>query len=225
MRVLVVEDDKTLNTFTKTALTREGFAVDSAFTGKEGLELARSASYDIVLMDVMMPEMDGFTLLKTLRKEGKTVPVLMLTSQGQEKDKLVGFNSGADDYLVKPFLVTELVARIRAILKRAESGKTARDSATVLVAGGLRLDLVKRRFERKGKTIELTKKEFELLEYFMRRPGQVLSQSVLAQHVWNMDFDPGSNVVEVQIKNLRDKISGKRLIIENVRGAGYRFTS
>ena len=162
-------------------------------------------------------------MLKELRKKGNPAAILMVTSQGHERDKLAGLNSGADDYLVKPFLITELIARIRAVLRRPQPG-TAGGSSTLLSAGDISLDLLKHQVEIKGKPVELTKKEFELLEYFMRHPGEVLSKSTLESHVWNMEIATDSNVVEVQINHLRDKIShGKRPLIVTLRGVGYRF--
>src|SRR4029077_3608318 len=154
---------------------------------------------------------------------GNPAAILMVTSQGHERDRLAGLNSGADDYVVKPFLVTELVARIRAVLRRRQPPARA-NTSTVLTAGKLRLDLIKHQLQIKGKPVDLTKKEFELLEYFMQRPRQVLSQSVIMQSLWNMDFEHDANIVEAQVKNLRSKIDdGKHAYIETLRGVGYRF--
>lgn len=222
MRVLVVEDDAELSRFIRSALKREGFVCGHASDGKAALALAHEAEYDVVLLDVVMPELDGLSVLKELRKRGNPAAILMVTSQGHESDKLKGLNSGADDYIVKPFLVTELIARIRAVLRRSQPG--APKTLTVLHAGDVTLDLVKHSVTIKGRPVELTKKEFELLEYFMRHPHQLLSQPALAQHVWNQDFDSDSNTVEVHVGHLRDKIShGKTPLIVTVRGAGYRF--
>jgi DNA-binding response OmpR family regulator len=222
MRILVVEDDKDLNTFIRTALKREGYASDSAADGKQALELAGETDYDVVLLDLMIPEVSGLTVLKQLRKQKHPAAILMVTSQGMERDKLAGLNSGADDYIVKPFLVTELIARIRAVTRRHGQGAAA--SSTILTAGNIRLDLIKHDVQVKGKPVSLTKKEFELLEHFMRHPGQMLSKSVLESHVWNMEFAPESNVVEVQVNHLREKLPRrKRPLIVTVRGLGYRF--
>jgi len=222
MRVLVVEDDKELNQFIRTALKREGFAADSAPNGKAALELARDTEYDVILLDVMMPELGGLSVLKELRKKGDPAAILMVTSQGSEHDKLAGLNSGADDYIVKPFLVSELIARIRAVLRRRDPAPSA--GATLLKQGDVQLDLLKHSAEVKGKPVELTKKEFELLECFMRHPGEMLTQSVLESRVWGMEFAPDSNTVEVHVNHLRDKIStGKRPLIVTLRGVGYRF--
>lgn len=219
MRVLVVEDDKELNNFIRAALKREGFVVDQANDGKTALERAEGVEYDVVLLDVVMPELDGLSVLKQLRKKGHPAAILMVTSQSHERDKLAGLNSGADDYIVKPFLVSELVARIRAVLRRHSD-----QPSTLLTAGNLRLDLIKHTVELKGKPIELTKKEFELLEYFMRRPGQVLTPPAIMQSVWNMEYEHDTNIVEAQVKNLRAKIADtKQPFIETLRGVGYRF--
>ena len=227
MKVLVVEDDVTLNSLLKQGLSKEGFSVDGAKDGKEGLRLARQNTYDLILLDVMMPEMDGYTLLRTLRTEGHSAGILMLTSQSQEEDKLMGLDGGADDYIVKPFLLTEIAARMRAVARRVQTRTSVRAPITEFKGAGIRLDLVKRDVERHHKAIELTKKEFELLEHFLRHANRTLSQMALLQQVWNMDFDPASNVVEVHVKRLRDKLhqSGKTDPIETVRGAGYRFNA
>lgn len=223
MRVLVVEDDKELNQFIRTALKREGFVTDSAPNGKEALELARETEYDVILLDMMMPELNGLTVLKELRKKGTPSAILMVTSQSHETDKLAGLNNGADDYLVKPFLVSELIARIRAVLRRRQPANQ-KDSSTMLKAGEIQIDLLKHEVSIKGKLVKLTKKEFELLEYLMRHPNQILSQTVLTQHVWNVDFEADSNALEVHIAHLRDKISQeKRPLIVTLRGMGYRF--
>jgi DNA-binding response OmpR family regulator len=222
MRVLVVEDDKELSQFTRGALKREGFATDHAANGRDAVELATETDYDVILLDVNMPEMDGLSVLKELRKKGHEAAILMVTSQGHERDKLAGLNNGADDYITKPFLVTELIARIRAVVRRRQPGTGG--SSTVLKEGDICLDLIKHRVEVKKKPVELTKKEFELLELFMRHPNQLLSRSVITQHVWDLDFESDSNVLEVHVGHLRDKIStGKRSLIVTVRGVGYRF--
>lgn len=223
MRVLVVEDDKDLNRFIRTALKREGFACDGAPNGIAALELAQERDYDVILLDVMMPELSGLTVLKELRKKGDPAAILMVTSQSQERDKLAGLNGGADDYLVKPFLITELIARIRAVLRRRHPGVSPKTNTT-LQQGDLQLDLIRHAVLYKGKPVQLTKKEFELLEYFMNHPNEVLSQTRIAQAVWNLDFDADSNMVEVHITHLREKIhDGKRPLFVNVRGIGYSF--
>jgi DNA-binding response OmpR family regulator len=223
MRLLLVEDDKDLGEFAQEGLTREGFRVDMARNGREALDQVAENEYDVILLDVMMPEMDGVSALKKLRSQGHKGAILLVTCKGQERDKLEGLNNGADDYIVKPYLMTELVARIRAILRRVSRPESPKSAGSVLVVGPLQLDLLKRELKRSGKPIVLTKKEFDLLECLMRRPGQVLSQSVLSQQVFSTDFNTNSNTVEVHIKNLRNKIDAKssKSLIRTVRGCGY----
>jgi DNA-binding response OmpR family regulator len=227
MRLLLVEDDKDLCDFVNEGLSREGFAVDSVGGGKEAVRFCAETSYDVVLLDVMIPEMDGFAVLKTLRGKGFKGAILLVTSKGQERDKLQGLNGGADDYLVKPFLLTELVARIRAVQRRTGNGKAGHSpdlsQATSLKVRELQMDLLKREVKRAGKTIELTKREFDLLECFMRRPSEVLSQTALNQQLTSSDFASATNTVEVHIKNLRAKIDPKSgpSLIRTVRGCGY----
>jgi len=223
MRLLLVEDNPDLSSFTQEGLSREGFSVDVAPDGQSALDQATEETYDVILLDVMMPHVDGFTVLKKLRAQGYRGAILLVTCKGQERDKLNGLNSGADDYIVKPFLMTELVARIRAVLRRTTTGNVKAGPATVLKAGELALDLLKREARRGKNLLSLTKKEFDLLECFMRRPGQVLSQTVLSQHLTGNDFSSNTNVIEVHIKNLREKIDGKNgdSLIRTVRGCGY----
>ncbi len=223
MRVLLVEDDKDLSAFMQEGLVREGFTVELARNGKEAVVRADESQYDVILLDIMMPQMDGYAVLKTLRAKGNKAAVLVVTCKGQERDKLQGLNSGADDYIVKPFLLTELVARIRAVLRRTGSSLQKTSHGSLLKAGDIQLDVLKREVKRAGKVIELTKKEFDLLFYFMQRPGQVLSQTVIAQHISNTDFNTTTNTIEVHIKNLRTKLDGKssKSVIRTVRGCGY----
>jgi len=223
MRLLLVEDDRDLSDFVREGMSREGFIVDTVADGDEALRQAEEAEYDVVLLDVMIPKQDGFAVLKSLRARGFKGAILLATCKGQERDKLQGLNNGADDYIVKPFLLTELTARVRAVLRRTggNSGPVAKGS--LLKAGDLQLDLLKREVRKAGKTVLLTKREFDLLECFMRRPGQVLSQSVLSQSLSNSEVYSNTNVVEVHIKNLRSKIDSKNKdsLIRTVRGCGY----
>jgi len=224
MRMLLVEDDKDLSAFVREGMSREGFIVDSADNGEGALIQAEEANYDVILLDVMIPKQDGYAVLKSLRLKGYKGAILLVTCKGQERDKLQGLNSGADDYLVKPFLLTELIARVRAVLRRTGGGsaKEAGKSST-LKAGELQMDLLKHAVKKGDKVIPLTKKEYDLLECFMRRPGQVLSQTVLNQDLSNPDIHTSMNVIEVHIKNLRAKIdphTGPSLI-RTVRGCGY----
>ena len=223
MKLLLVEDDKDISDFIHEGLAREGIAVSRVADGKSALEIAGEEDFDIILLDVMMPELDGYQVLKKLRSQGNQTPVLMITCKGQERDKLQGFNSGADDYIVKPFVLSEVIARIRAILRRMDKSPAKGTHATLLKAGDIQLDLLKREAKRGGKPVELTKKEFDLLECFMRRPGQVLSQTVLNQHLTQHDFATSTNTIEVHIKNLRAKIDGKsgKSFLRTVRGCGY----
>jgi DNA-binding response OmpR family regulator len=223
MRVLLVEDDKDLSAFMQEGLVREGFTVTIARNGKEAVVMAEESQHDVILLDIMMPQMDGYAVLKTLRSKGNKAAVLVVTCKAQERDKLQGLNSGADDYIVKPFLLTELVARIRAVLRRTGSSSQKPSQGSLLKAGDIQLDVLKREVKRAGKVIELTKKEFDLLFYFMQRPGQVLSQTVIAQHISNTDFNTTTNTIEVHIKNLRTKLDGKssKSVIRTVRGCGY----
>jgi len=223
MKVLLVEDDRDLSEFVQEGLQREGFAVDVARDGQQAIDEAQHSTYDIVLLDVMMPGLDGIEVLRTLRRRGFKGGVLMATSKGLEKDKLLGLNSGADDYIVKPFLLSELVARIRAILRRTTASVSAPSPSTLLEAGNLTMDLLRREVKNGKKVLSLTKKEFDLLEYFLRRPGQVLSQQVLSQHLSQTDFNTTTNVVEVHIKNLRRKMDSPAgpSLIRTVRGCGY----
>jgi two-component system, OmpR family, copper resistance phosphate regulon response regulator CusR len=222
MRVLLVEDDKDLREFISEGLGREGFTVDVATNGLEAVDQFQERAYDAVIMDVMMPQMDGISALRRLRMLGYEGAVILLTSRGQEIDKLDGFNSGADDYIVKPFLLSELVVRIRAILRR---GKNTAKTGSVLKVGDIELNLTKREVRRGSKLITLTKREFDLLECLMRRPGHVLSQTILTQQVCQADFSTNTNTIEVHIKNLRAKLDKKSgpSVIRTVRGCGYAF--
>jgi len=221
MRLLLVEDDKDLSDFVREGMAREGFVVDVVGDGEKALDQSEVASYDVVLLDVMIPKQDGFSVLKSLRARGFKGAVLLVTCKGQEKDKLQGFSSGADDYIVKPFLLTELIARVRAVLRRTSGTQSVKGA--VLKAGELQMDLLKHEVKKAGKPITLTKKEFNLLECFMRRPGQVLSQAVLTQQLSSSEIDSQTNVIEVHVKNLRAKIDAKSgpSLIRTVRGCGY----
>lgn len=223
MRLLLVEDDKDLSDFVREGMSREGFVVDSVSNGQKAILQLDEADYDVVLLDVMMPGMDGFAVLKTLKQKGFKGAVLLVTCKGQERDKLEGLNSGADDYIVKPFLLSELIARVRAVLRRTMGAGLLPAKGSELEVNDLHMDLLKREVKKSGKTVALTKKEFDLLECLMRRPGQVLSQSVLNQQISNADFDSQTNVIEVHIKNLRAKIDNKTgpSRIRTVRGCGY----
>ncbi|HET7037378.1 MAG TPA: response regulator transcription factor [Thermomicrobiaceae bacterium] len=221
MNVLVVEDEQRLARLLKRMLEDERHTVEVAYDGATALELGLRDSFDLAVLDRMLPDLDGVEVCRRLRAARIAMPILMLTARGAVEDRVTGLNAGADDYLVKPFAMDELLARINALLRRGG----ANSAATVLQVGDLTLDLLRREVKRGGAIIELTPKEFALLEYLMRNPGHVLSRSQIVDHVWSYDFDALSNVVDIYIHYLRDKIDrgrGKPLI-KTVRGAGYRI--
>jgi two-component system, OmpR family, copper resistance phosphate regulon response regulator CusR len=221
MRILVVEDEHRMATYIGRALTEEAFAVDVAHDGARGLDLARTYDYDAVVLDLMLPEVDGLTLCRTLRCEGRQMPVLMLTARDMVEDRVRGLDAGADDYLVKPFAIEELTARLRALHRRRQPHPSER----VLRAGALTLDPATRVVARCGHPIPMTAREYAVLEYFMRRAGSVLTRTMIAEHVWDFSFDHASNVVDVYVKHLRDKIDAadEPSMIQAVRGVGYVF--
>ncbi|MDP9417528.1 MAG: response regulator transcription factor [Actinomycetota bacterium] len=220
MRVLVVEDDARLADVLRRALVREGYAVDVAATGPDALWHVRENEYDAVVLDVMIPPPDGFAVARTMRAEGRWAPVLMLTARDAVDDRVTGLDSGADDYLVKPFALQELYARVRALTRRVPAARPP-----VLRVGDLTLDPVRRAVDRAGTAIELSAKEFALLHELMRHPGEVLSRTHLLEHVWDFAYDGGSNVVDVYVRYLREKVDRPfgADSIETVRGAGYRL--
>jgi two-component system, OmpR family, copper resistance phosphate regulon response regulator CusR len=221
MRILVIEDEAKTGEYLQNGLTEAGYIVDVAANGIDGLHLAQETRYDLVLLDVMMPEMDGWTVMKKLGARSKT-PVLFLSARGTLADRLKGLDLGADDYLVKPFSFAELLARIRIILRR---GQPQKQEEEVFEIGDLRVDVPKRRVERAGARITLTNKEFNLLQFFMEHQGQVLSRALIASCVWDMNFDSDSNVVDVAVRRLRQKIDEPFPVrlIHTVHGVGYRF--
>jgi len=223
MRLLSVEDQQDLGEFIKAGLTREGFVVDMVTDGMQALEKVEEVAYDIILLDVMMPGMNGISVLKQLRANGYKGGIILVTCKGQEDDKLVGLDTGADDYIVKPARLRELVSRIRAVLRRTMPSTPESGRSAVLKAGPLEMDLLRREVKRGTRVIPLTKKEFDLLEYFVRHPQQVMSQTVLAQRITQNDFLSGTNVVEFHIKNLRSKLDLKSgpSLFRTVRGCGY----
>ena len=219
MRILVVEDDRKVASFIRKGLEEEGHAVEVAGDGAEAVERATDgAPWDLVILDVMLPKGDGFGVLKTLRQEGLRMPVLMLTARDAVGDKVTGLNLGADDYLSKPFAFEEFLARVRALLRRG-GGRPA----PVLRLADLTLDPATREVKRGARRVELTAREHTLLEYFLRNAGRVLTRPMLAQHVWGLDFDPESNVVDVYVGYLRRRIEkqGERRLLHTVRGVGY----
>jgi two-component system, OmpR family, copper resistance phosphate regulon response regulator CusR len=221
MKLLVVEDEAKLADYLRKGLTEEGFVVDVAHNGVDGLHLAAEGDYALVLLDGMLPGIDGLAVLAALRQSRQT-PVLMLTARSQVEDRVKGLQAGADDYLVKPFAFSELLARIQALLRRGRPAQAPAE-ATVLRLGDLELDLIRRRAVRAGKRLELTAKEFNLLSLLLRRAGEVLSRTELAEQVWDMNFDSETNVVEVAVRRLRSKLDQpfERPLLHTVRGMGY----
>jgi two-component system OmpR family response regulator len=219
MRVLIVEDDGTIADFVSQGLTEAGFAVDVAADGERGLELATSGSYDAAIVDLMLPKLDGLALIDRMRTGGVRTPVLILSARRSVDDRVSGLQAGGDDYLTKPFAFAELLARVQALIRRS----TGAAEPTRLVVGDLSLDLLTRRVERAGRDLELRPREFALLEYLMRNPGRVITKTMILSRVWGYNFNPGTNVVDVLVSRLRERIDRdfepKRL--QTVRGVGY----
>ncbi len=220
MRILVAEDDRKVAGFLKKGLKEEQYAVDICYDGEEALFQAQVNQYDLVILDVMLPKKNGFSVCKEIRKEGNLTPILMLTARDQLEDKVKGLQEGADDYLTKPFAFEELLARIQALLRRTQDYKTK-----TLKVGDLELDPVARKITRDGKPITLTGKEYALLEYLMRNRSRVITQSMIIDHVWDMNYDGLSNVVNVYINHLREKIDKgfSQKYIHTIRGVGYKI--
>lgn len=220
MKILVVEDEPRAAEYLRQGLSEHGYTVETALTGAEGLNSAIGSDHDLILLDIMLPGFDGFAVLSALRTSKQT-PVLMLTARGNTDDKVKGFELGADDYLVKPFQFPELLARVRALLKRGAQAAPE----NILVTANLQIDLIKRRVMRSGNSIDLTPKEFALLVLMMKRSGEVLSRTQIASQVWDINFDSDTNVIEVAIRRLRAKIDDPfdMKLIHTVRGVGYVF--
>ncbi len=220
MRILVVEDDENIASVIRRGLVEQHYSVDVAPDGEEGQDAAWSNDYDLIILDVMLPKIDGYSLCKMLRDEGLTTPILMLTALGGSNDVITGLDQGADDYLTKPFDFGVLLARIRSLTRRRFETKTA-----VIEISDLKIDTAKRTVERNGQPVTLTAKEFSLLEYFVMNKGRVLTREVIAEHVWDINFDPKSNVIESLVRFLRQKIDRdhEAPLIHTVRGVGYRF--
>lgn len=218
MRILVVEDDKKVAGFIKKGMEEETYAVDVAHDGEDGLYLGEQNQYDMIILDLMLPKLNGLEVLTRLRKKKVNTPVLLLTAKGEVEDKVDGLNKGADDYLTKPFAFSELLARIRVLLRR---GKV--EAKTVLQCNNLTLDLLSHKVKRNNVDIELTSKEYSLLEYFMRNQGKVLTRTMIAEHVWDYNFDTFTNVIDVYINHLRKKIDKNhpKKLVHTLRGVGY----
>jgi DNA-binding response OmpR family regulator len=218
MRILVIEDEAKVGSFIKRALEEESYAVDLCADGAQGLDLALSGSYDLVIVDLMVPSLPGLEIVKRLRKEKITSPVLILTALSQVDQKVKGLDAGADDYLTKPFAIDELLARVRALLRRGPT-----DAVGILQVDDLILNPATREVTRGEQRLDLTAKEYALLEYFMRNTGRVLTRPMIAEHVWNLDFDTFTNVIDVYVNYLRNKVDKgrSRKLIHTVRGSGY----
>ena len=223
MRILVIEDDKDVASFIRNGLAQAGCNVDLAANGKDGLFLATTEGYDALVVDRMLPGIDGLTVIRTLRASANTTPVLILSALGEVDDRVKGLKAGGDDYLVKPFAFSELLARLEALARRAKSGADA--PATVLKVADLEMDLLRREVRRAGKPIDLQPREFQLLEFLLRHAGQVVTRTMLLEGVWDYHFDPQTNVIDVHISRLRSKIDKgfERPLLHTVRGAGYRL--
>lgn len=219
MKILIIEDEPKTGSYLRQGLTEAGFVVDHARDGLDGLHMAMSENYDLVILDVMLPTLDGWRVLHDLRSIGKDLPVLMLTARDRVEDRVKGLELGADDYLIKPFAFAELLARVRTLLRRGGKSK----EPDVLQAADLELNLMRRRVSRGGKKIDLTAKEFALLELLLRRKGEVLPRSLIASQVWDMNFDSDTNVIEVAMRRLRAKIDDdfEPKLIRTIRGMGY----
>ncbi|MBI1746050.1 MAG: response regulator [Acidobacteria bacterium] len=222
MRILVIEDEVKVASFIKKGLEQEQYSVDIAHDGEEGLYLAENNPYDLLLLDLMLPKMSGLQVLTALRKKKPALPIMILTAKAGVEDRVQGLDCGGDDYLVKPFAFAELLARLRALLRRGH-----REVVMELRAGDLVLDPVKHRITRAGKVIELSNKEYALLEYLMRNAGQVVTRTMIAEHVWDLSFDSFTNVIDVYINFLRNKIDRgfPTRLLHTVRGVGYKLSA
>ena len=219
MRILVIEDDEAAAGYLVKGLGESGYVVDHAATGPDGLGMAVGESYDLIIADRMLPGIDGLLVVEALRKNGNDTPVLFLSAMGQVDDRVKGLRAGGDDYLSKPYAFAELLARVEALIRR----KGGRHEETVLKVGSLEMDLLSRRVSRDGSEIQLQPREFMLLEYLMRHAGQVVTRTMLLEHVWDYHFDPQTNVIDVHISRLRQKIDKNFTppLLHTIRGAGY----
>jgi heavy metal response regulator len=218
MRILVIEDEKKVAGFLKNGLKEEGYAVDDAFDGQTGFDMAIENDYDMIILDLMLPGLDGITLCKKLREQGNNTPILMLTAREAVKDRVIGLDAGGDDYMTKPFAFEELLARVRVILRKRPVTQELK-----LEIGDLVLDLITHKVKRSGDEIELTTKEYALLEFLMRNAGNIVTRTMIAEHVWDINFETFTNVIDVYINYLRNKIDRDHdeKLIHTVRGRGY----
>jgi len=217
MRVLVVEDDKKIASFVVKGLKQNGFAADHAADGEEGLFMTRSVNYDAAIVDLMLPKLDGLSLVQKIRTGGSRVPVLILSAKASVEDRVKGLQAGGDDYLTKPFAFSELLARVQALIRRA----TQTVEPTKLVVGDLTMDLLAHDVQRAGEKIELQPREFALLEYLMRSAGRTVTKTMILEHIFDYSFDPQTNVVDVLVHRLRSKVDQDRAMIQTIRGVGY----
>ena len=219
MRLLIVEDDPVISSFVTKGLREAGFAVDNTADGEDGLHLALMEAYDAVIVDLMLPKLDGLSLIARLRKTKPNIPILILSAKRSVDDRVKGLQTGSDDYLTKPFAFSELLARVQALIRRA----TGTPDPTRLEVADLAMDLLSRQVTRGGEKIELQPREFLLLEYLMRNAGRVVSKTMIMEHVWDLNFDPRTNIVEARVSKLRDKIDRDhdKKLIHTIRGAGY----
>ena len=225
MKLLVIEDEVKAGEYLKKGLTESGYTVDLCHDGVDGLYHASSESYDLIVLDIMLPKLNGWQVLNTLRSSEIATPIIMLTAKDQVDDRVRGFELGANDYLVKPYAFAELLARIQNALRQTSTKQSTANNVNSIVIEDLELDLLKRTATRQGELISLTAKEFLLLELFMRKAGQVLSRSTIASLVWDMNFDSDTNVIDVAVKRLRSKVDKpyNKLLIHTIRGMGYKF--
>jgi two-component system, OmpR family, response regulator len=220
MKVLLVEDDRKIASFVKKGLKEQGFIVDTCDNGDEGYDLASGQAYDVILLDIMLPGRDGLSILRGLREKKNTVPVILITARSAIQERVEGLNLGADDYLPKPFYMEELLARIHAVTRRSTG-----DQLSLMQVGRLTINLITREVMLGKEKVELTAREFSLLELLMRSPGRVFTRTQILEHVWGYDFDPQTNVVDVYVRRLRSKVDvdPDAQLIETVRGVGYRM--
>jgi len=220
VKVLIIEDEKKIASFVRKGLEAQGIIVDVSHHGDDGFTLANTRSYDAAILDIMLPGRDGLSILRNLRERKNPVPVILLTARSELNERLEGLNLGADDYLTKPFHIEELIARLHAITRRAGGG-----GQSVLTVADLTMNLLTRKVTRAGRSIELTIREFALLEHLMRSPGRVLTRVEICERVWEYNFDPGTNLVDVYIQRIRKKVDGDfpEKLIETIRGVGYRI--
>jgi heavy metal response regulator len=218
MRILVVEDEKKVARFVQQGLEEEHYSVDIAHDGEKGLQMAQELEYDLLIIDVMLPRQSGLELTRAYREAKGATPILMLTAKTTTEDKVAGLDSGADDYLTKPFAFAELLARVRSLLRRG-----AKEKSTILSIANLELDTVSHKARRGSRSIELTAKEYALLEYFLRNKERVLSRTIISEHIWDYNFDTGTNLIDVYVNHLRNKIDSgfEKKLLHTVRGVGY----